>query len=317
MTGTIAATVAVCPVCDSKHTRFISTYRGHHDAFVQCSILGCNDCDMVFVHPMPDEQFLYEYNHSYFSNAHGGISADPLTVAFHSAINLLRVLHVEKFLTKTGIQAKRILEIGPGPGNFAKNWLQKNPDTLSYTVVESDDVCYDSLSALGLQVYKEVADIPYTELFDLVVISHVLEHTSQPEAFIKQCTQLLVAGGILFIEVPCNDYEHKEIVEPHLLFFDKVPLQRLLTNAGFADIRLSYHGNTITDLKKGISFSRRIVNKFRNALLRAGILFPFSFMAPGLEGVNDPLERACAKPFKAHLEQSEPSWWLRAVAIKN
>jgi SAM-dependent methyltransferase len=166
-------------------------------------------------------------------------------------------------------------------------------------------------------VYKEVNEILPAETFDLVVISHVLEHTSHPQSFILQCTQQLVEGGVLFVEVPCKDYEHKNIVEPHLLFFDKAPLERLLINAGFVDIRLSYYGNTIADLKKGTSFSKRMVNKFRNAFLRAGILFPFAGKCSGLEGIDDSLERACVKPFKAHLEQSEPSWWLRAVAIKN
>jgi SAM-dependent methyltransferase len=307
---------AVCPVCDLTGAHVISKYRGHHAIFSPCSIVRCDSCNMVFVYPMPDEAALHAYNHSYFSNAHGGISTNRITVAFHSAINLLRVLHVEKFRTKESKQVTKVLEIGPGPGNFAKHWLERNKETIQYTAVESDPICYSSLADLGVTVYGEIEEIK-DRSFDLVVISHVLEHTSGPKKFLHSCTDLLSPGGILFIEVPCNDHEHKDTVEPHLLFFDKGPMKLLLEKTGFGHVQLSYHGNKITDLKKAPSVYKRLLDKFRNRLLGAGIVSPFSVMEPGMEGIHDPLERASVKPFKAHIEQSEPSWWLRAIAIKN
>ena len=308
---------AVCPVCDLTGAHFISNYRGHHAIFSQCSIVRCDNCKMVYAYPMPGEADLHAYNHSYFSNAHGGISTNKITVAFHSAINLLRVLHVEKFLAKENKQVTSVLEIGPGPGNFAKHWLQRNTGTVEYTAIEADPICHNSLAALGVKAYQEINEIPKNLSFDLVVISHVLEHTSHPKEFLRDCTTLLSPKGILFIEVPCNDHEHKDTIEPHLLFFDKDPMQLLLTKTGFDHIGLTYHGNTINDLEKGISVYDRLFNKFRNALLTRGVIFLFSGIEPGLENVHDPLERASVKPFKAHIEQGEPSWWLRAVAIKN
>ena len=159
-------------------------------------------------------------------------------------------------------------------------------------------------------------EIPAEQLFDLVVISHVLEHTSHPVAFIKDCTKRLLPGGILFVEVPCKDYEHKETDEPHLLFFDKKPMELFFEKQGFINIKTSYHGNTITDLKKPISLYQKFFSKGRNFLLRKGILFPFSGIETGLEAMSNPLERACVKPFKAHIEQEQPSWWLRAIGEK-
>jgi SAM-dependent methyltransferase len=75
---------------------------------------------------------------------------------------------------------------------------------------------------------------------DLVVMSHVLEHISDPIKFIQIATSGLRQGGALFIEVPCRDWEHKDLDEPHILFFDKRPLQLLLQRAGFNDIEVSY-----------------------------------------------------------------------------
>ena len=307
---------AVCPVCNSAKTHFNRKYPYHSDIFSGCSVMSCDNCGMVFANPMPEDALLHEYNNAYFENAHGGISKNKLTIAFHSAINLTRVLYVEKFKQEKNRTIRSVLEIGPGPGHFARHWLQRNGETTNYTAVDSDLSCYQILADMGINVYDDIAKLPQGNLFDLVVISHVLEHTSHPKGFIESCTRMLSPGGILFIEVPCKDYEHKKFIEPHLLFFDKEPLRQLLANTGFADIRLSYHGNTIRDLKQGESLFQRILNKIKNALLVRGVYFPFSIKETGLEFFSDPLERAVIKPFKAHIEQDAESWWLRALAIK-
>jgi SAM-dependent methyltransferase len=271
---------------------------------------------MVFADPMPDDAALEEYNANYFDNAHGGASNNKLAVAFHSGINLLRVIHVEAYMKQMKTVVKNVLEIGPGGGYFAKHWLNRNKDIVTYTAVDSDTTFHKELIHTGLAVYTNTKDLPVDQPFDLVVISHVLEHTSHPGDFIRECTRLLSPGGILFIEVPCKDYEHKPVVEPHLLFFDKEPMKLLLSKQGFDRIKLSYHGNTINELKKPLSFFSRLYNKARNFLTGRGILFPFSISERGLTEVDNLLERASVKPYRAHIEQTEPSWWLRATAIK-
>ena len=149
-------------------------------------------------------------------------------MAFHSAINLLRVLYVENFLKNESHTIKSVLEIGPGPGHFARHWLKRHIETGSYIAVDSDTSCYQILAAMGVTTYEDLKQIPDQKHFDLVVISHVLEHTADPKVFIDDCTKLLSPGGILFIEVPCNDHQHKNTIEPHLLFFDKKPMELLL-----------------------------------------------------------------------------------------
>ncbi len=240
----------------------------------------------------------------------------PLTVAFHSAINLLRVLYVEQFLSIENKKVDSVLEIGPGGGHFARHWMKRNAQTLKYTGVESDQSCHQNLVQSGMDVYSAIDELPSEKQFDLVVISHVLEHTDNPIGFISTCTKQLKSGGILFIEVPCNDYQHKKLTEPHLLFFDKDPMQLFLQNLGFEHIRVTYHGNTIASLQNGNSVLDKIQMRIRNLFLHKGIIFPFSQKEKGLEDVDNALERAVIKPFKAHIEQNNPAWWLRAISSK-
>jgi SAM-dependent methyltransferase len=308
--------VITCPVCNSQAYEMLRKHRSHTPVFKDCFLIHCRNCGMVYTAPMPDDHSLALYNAGYFTNAHGGLNTNPLTTAFISAINLLRVLYVESYAVKNNCEIKKVLEVGPGGGHFARHWLQRHNDNDRYTGVESDKICYPNLESIGVKIYSDVNELPEEQLVDLVVISHVLEHTSHPAAFIKDCTKLLSPGGILFVEVPCKDYEHKDMDEPHLLFFDKKPMELFFTKQGFTHIQTSYHGNTIKDLKKPVPIYQKIFGKGRNFLLRKGVLFPFSATEKGLENVSNPLERACVKPFKAHIEQEQPSWWLRAIGIK-
>jgi SAM-dependent methyltransferase len=308
---------AVCPVCSHADSRLIRNYRYHHPVFAGRALVSCNHCQMVFVSPMPDEAAWDAYNSGYFENAHGGLTTDKLGMAFHSAINLVRVLHVEAFQKLHNISIENVLEIGPGSGQFANKWLSRHKETQTYYGIESDEICHEKLKAMGVNVSSDPATLQAGQRFDLVVISHVLEHTIDPVKFLNDCTRLLSPGGILFLEVPCKDYEHKELDEPHLLFFDKHPMELLLGKTGFGNCKLSYHGNTIDELKKSKPSYSRILSKFKHLFLRLGIFFPFASKEQGLYGVDNPLERAMVKPFKAHKEQIEPAWWLRAIAIKN
>jgi len=116
--------------------------------------------------------------------------------------------------------------------------------------------------------------------------------------------------------VPCQDWMHKSIDEPHLLFFEKQSMGVLLKSLDFLEPQLSYHGKEIASLQKESTIVKTY-NRVRNKLMNMGIVAPFAKFEIGLKEVPDPLERAAIKPFKPHFESQKPSWWLRAVAIKN
>jgi acetyltransferase-like isoleucine patch superfamily enzyme/SAM-dependent methyltransferase len=300
-----------CPVCRDEHVRAVAPYRHTSALFAGRSRTICDACGMVFASPMPDAAALAAYNASYSDSAHGGTPTDRVTIAFHSGINRLRVAHVERYLDDRGIAVSAVLEVGAGRGHFARHWRARHPDS-RYHAIESDISCHPSLLALGVKVHKDPHDLlPKTPL-DLVVMSHVLEHTTDPMYFLRQMTAGLRSGGMLFIEVPCRDWEFKTQDEPHLLFFDKAPMARLLSALGFGETLLTYHGHEIAELRSESPFMR-IVNVLRARLLACGIVAPFARLEIVVE---DPLQRAAVAPFLAHRERSHPARWLRAAAQK-
>ena len=89
----------------------------------------------------------------------------------------------------------------------------------------------------------------------------------------------------------------------------------LLEILGLEKVMLSYHGQTIADLKAQSTISN-LCQKVRSRLIRLGLTRPFATSVPGIDSLATPLERAVMRPWDAHLEKSEPAWWLRALAIK-
>lgn len=263
---------------------------------------------------MPDEASLAAYNASYFSSAHGGRPTDKVSVAFHSAINRLRVAHVERYVEAVGLGVSSVLEVGAGGGFFARHWCARHPET-SYHAIESDTSLHSNLQDIGVTLHADTHNSLAGEAVDLVVMSHVLEHSTDPRKFLREMTAPLRPGGALFVEVPCRDWEYKSQDEPHLLFFDKTPMARLLDELRFENVELTYHGEEIERLRSP-SLATRVLGAVRSRLLARGVIAPFAHAAPGLEVLEDPLQRAAVAPFEAHREQSRPAWWLRAVAQK-
>lgn len=304
----------VCPVCGSVDTVIRSEYRGSHSAFVGLQRVHCSACGMVFAAPMPSETALEEYNASYFSTAHGGQPRNSSAMSFFLGMAHLRLAHIERYLDAQNIVVSSLLELGPGPGFFASKWLERHSET-NYLACETDTSCHAALHKMGVGLVKTAALTEDANVVDLVVMSHVLEHVTDPVNFLNDATQNLRKGGALFIEVPCRDYEHKSIDEPHLLFFDKEPMQHLLKKLGFDDIQVSYHGQKIETLRSN-SFLQAKWMALRSRLISLGLTAPFAGVRPGMEMLTNPIERALVAPFEAHRESSKPAWWLRALATK-
>lgn len=303
-----------CPVCDSGDIDIRSSYRGAHKTFSGLMRARCRSCGMYFATPMPGNETLAEYNASYFASAHGGSPTNTVALAFFSGIADLRVAYVERYLNLQKISVSSLLEFGPGPGFFAAKWLGRHPET-SYMACETDTSCHDALVNLGVRLIDAHSSPETTAPVDLVVMSHVLEHAADPRVFLQHATRTLRKGGALFIEVPCLDFKHKLIDEPHLLFFDKKPMQHLLSTAGFVDVKVAYFGQEIEGLRSTSAFQRAWL-ALRSRLIGHGLIAPFAWNRRGMETLGSPIERAVVAPFKAHCESLKPAWWLRAVARK-
>ncbi len=134
-----------------------------------------------------------------------------------------------------------ILEIGSGDGVLLR-LIRKNHPNINITALEPNKNHCAILSLIPdvtvIQDYMENAGLK--QKYDLVIMSHVLEHIENPQEAIKYIyDNLLVDGGFLYIDVPNQDYELCSVgisfkaPATHLYFFNGENMKNMLTSLGF------------------------------------------------------------------------------------
>jgi SAM-dependent methyltransferase len=120
---------------------------------------------------------------------------------------------------------KRVFEVGAGYGYNLLAIKELYPDAFLFT----DEL--DETIALPKPIDRATLA---SGGYDIVILSHVLEHFSNPKSLIASALNALTVGGILLIEVP-NDvpgiYALNGPDEPHLTFFTANSLELLLGTA--------------------------------------------------------------------------------------
>jgi len=146
--------------------------------------------------------------------------------------------YLNSFLKKS-----EILEIGSGHGESLLEF-----DKLNYNVtgIEPDKKNVQHLKQIlkKCKIIESTAeDFQLETKFDLVWMSHVFEHLSNPLEFLKRLKKNIKNNGILFIEVPNvekeNDYR-TFTKTPHAYNYSAKSLQNILEKSGYEIIACDF-----------------------------------------------------------------------------
>ncbi len=88
---------------------------------------------------------------------------------------------------------------------------------------------------------KTLDDLPKDQKFDLILLSHVLEHAESPVGLLKDLAARLSKGGVIYVEVPLGAFrEWMRLKEPltHINFFSEESLFKCMREAGLVPIWL-------------------------------------------------------------------------------
>ncbi len=139
-----------------------------------------------------------------------------------------------------------LLEIGSSCGFFLEVARQRGWQT--YGVELSKWACSFARKELNEYIFNgtlEEAQFP-SQYFDLVYMSHVLEHIPDPTKALMEVNRILKVGGFVFIELPDIESFWARILKNkwwfmmggHLYHFSKQSLQRLVEKCGFEVIKI-------------------------------------------------------------------------------
>lgn len=156
-----------------------------------------------------------------------------------------------------------VLDVGCGDGTLlagmaASGWscVGVEPDPEAAHVARSKNLRVLSGSAEGLDALFDGLDgegIGEGGKFDLVVMSHVLEHCADPVKAAKAAARRLRPGGVLVCEVPNNEAAGLRLrgetwywldVPRHINFFTAASLSSVWGRAGIRAERVEYCGYT-------------------------------------------------------------------------
>lgn len=128
----------------------------------------------------------------------------------------------------TGVRT--VLDIGCGSGTMLKALHEFNADLVlaGFDVSDHNQENIEKLPGVNAFYSGELSLI--AQQFDLIVLSHVLEHITEPEHFLNTILELLSPDGILIIQVP-NFLENPLdlFVYDHISHFTKKSLNTLLS----------------------------------------------------------------------------------------
>lgn len=245
--------VSACPVCGGTRRRRLAVPRRQVAAafFAACEpapgLAACGDCGFVFASPRPDDAALAAFYDQQDYTAAGDEDAAGAELA---------VGHQLAFLARSGVTigaGTRLLDIGCGGGHLLAAARARGAAVLGFDAGEpSRKAC----AARGLPVTGDPAGL---RGFDVVAISHTLEHVPDPGAMLALCRGALAPRGHLLIEVPnvgslraraaprwasrigAADERYRAF-PVHLSYFAPSTLRALLARHGLADVAMTTRG---------------------------------------------------------------------------
>ena len=175
--------MTACNLCGS--TDNIPLYKGN---------VKCNQCGLIFIEKIPNNLQDY-YKDDYYSFDTKDLPLKGLQIFLYKlgiwtpCNRFLRTIKI----VKNG----NLLDIGCGSGSFLK--IVKELGMNCYGVEPGMFIPQE-----GINIFHgtlEQAKYP-DEFFDTVCLNHVLEHTDDPMATLKECKRVLKQDGIIRIAVP-------------------------------------------------------------------------------------------------------------------
>lgn len=193
-----------CPFCDSTLFKTacypLNFYNDKIFEYVKC-----RDCGLVYLKNFPDKKdFELMYPPSYQRNeAETSIQNDPYIKLYG-----LRFSYGYQFdIIKTQIgDTASILDYGCGTGHFLGNAVHYGfgCDGAEFNS-EYLDILKTSFGSSNFFTIAQVLSESFTKKYDVIRLSNVLEHLTDPKQVIQKLKNLLNPGGILLIEGPIED----------------------------------------------------------------------------------------------------------------
>jgi SAM-dependent methyltransferase len=216
-----------CPVCRSDQRHFLFRKQGfpYH---------RCRECGHIYVTPRITPEVQARLARELDSDEDDDIYLEVQKIYAAPLCHLFRAR----------APGSRLLDLG-----FGRGYLMQLARAYGFEVYGLD-LSASNIDHQWPQLGRRLAsavlgqdELPWGS-FDVVVMSHILEHLPEPDASLRQVWEALNPGGLLYVAVPDMRSlafqvfgKRWDVVNPlvHYQYFDEDSLRRLLGDCGYGD----------------------------------------------------------------------------------
>lgn len=141
---------------------------------------------------------------------------------------------------------KKILDVGCG--DYSPSYTQTNFPKADYYGVDINEkvIKFFKEKYKFLKVDLENKFLPFKDnTFDIVLVSHVLEHLRNVQVVIKECYRILKPGGLIYIEAPSPISIILPSMDGTLNFYDDMSHIKPFTKTSFKKLLCSHNFKVI------------------------------------------------------------------------
>lgn len=211
----------------------------------------CDACHHLFQNPRLSLLGL-EF---YYKDFYDGLGGDEIEAIFGAS---LAQYHQRAALVEAHTKPAKWLDVGGGHGHFCRIAKDRMPGArfdaldLSDSIEDAERRGWVDQGYRGL--FPEMAE-GLRGKYDVVSMSHYLEHTREPEAEIEAAAKVLPEGGYLMIELPDPDCRLKSLFRRLWLPYFQPQHQHLLSVANLEKLLVA-HGFTPVTWHRGEAHQR-------------------------------------------------------------
>lgn len=221
-----------CPVCNNKLFDNYMICTDHSVSGESFALVKCQECNLVFTNPRPEEANLVNYYKSdqYISHTDKGNSFINIIYKLVRQYTLnKKVSLIESYSKEKGT----MLDYGCGTGDFVKKARDKNWQAFGYEPdIDARRIAQQKNTTAILERLKDAPDD-----IDVITAWHVIEHVSDLKSTLRSLVKKLRSGGYLVIAVPNHlsfdskfykEYWAAYDVPRHLYHFDVKSISYLI-----------------------------------------------------------------------------------------
>lgn len=263
-----------CDFCESNDYELLYD-KGRYNISINNVI--CKKCGLVYINPRKSEKEIEDYYKSKYREIYSNtkiVTSKSIEDCEQRAIQ-----HID-YLKEYLFDKIKILDIGCSAGNFLKIVRENYKDCDLNGIEANKNFSKYGKSVYNLDIFNGMLEKYKTKKkFDLIYMSHILEHFESPSRALLKVNSLLNENGYLFIEVPTILYPYISLdfffQDAHLFTFSPMTLQSYLIKYDFYIIKMEQVGwfqrciakkntNSIKNYNYTFDNYNDILNKIKN-----------------------------------------------------